>query len=223
MRIACFNVEKNGQSSEPEKQSQVDGFIDKCCNEKEWDADVVFLCEVHKARAADYVEAVKARYFSYRVEAFAGAGSNWYIVIVKAFSKLMICSQGDLKGMHRELINVRAEGVNGFTGDVFLAHFKSGGNGLTTSQLKSCTGSGLPRWVVAGDMNYDFGRLGELNPPGVGHACWGALPTHAKGSILDWVLADANVNVAPVNLTGLHGTFNMGGPDHRPILFDVTA
>jgi exonuclease III len=222
MRIACFNVEKNGASSTMDKQTQVDGFIERCCEEKGWDCDVIFLCEIHNKQASNYVEAIQSRYHAYRVEYFPGAGSNYYVVIVKAFAKLVVCSQGDMKGVHRELINVQASGVNGFTGDIMLAHFKSGGSGLTKSQLTSSSSTSLCRWVVAGDMNWDFGRLAELNPPGLGYDCWNGKPTHKSGSRLDWVLADPNTTVKPVDITGMEDTFNMGGPDHRPILFDVT-
>jgi hypothetical protein len=82
------------------------------------------------------------------------------VVIVKAFERLQICSQVELLGLHRDLVNVRADNVNGFTGDVFLAHFTSGGGGLTTSQLKSCSSSSVANGVITGDMNFDRGRLG---------------------------------------------------------------
>lgn len=221
MRIACFNIEKNGASSDMDKQTQVDGFIEASCSERGWNCDIVFLSEIHSAQYQNYVNGIHSRYHNYRAEAFFGGGSNWYVVAVKAFERLQICSQGELLGLHRDLVNVRADNVNGFTGDVFLAHFKSGGGGLTTSQLKSCSSSGLANWVIAGDMNFDLGRLGELNPPGLAYDCWNGMPTHAKGGRLDWVLAHANATVRPVDITGLHSTFNMGGPDHRPIVFDI--
>lgn len=142
---------------------------------------------------------------------------------MKAFERLEICSQDKLFALNRPLVNIRANQVNGFTGDLFLAHFKSGGTGVTRSQIMSCASSSLLHWVIAGDMNWDIGRLGELNPPALGYACWGANPTHRSGSILDWVLAEPNVQVNPVDLTGLNHIFDMNGPDHRPILSDVHA
>lgn len=74
MRIGCFNVEKNGQSSENDKQIQVDRFIDACCQERGWGADIVFLSEIHNARADDYLLTVNARYHNYRAQAFPGGG-----------------------------------------------------------------------------------------------------------------------------------------------------
>lgn len=222
MRIACFNIEKNGASSDIEKQTQVDGFIELSCRSDGWNCDIVFLSEVHSAQYQNYLSAIGARYHDYRAEAFFGGGSNWYVVIVKDTTRMQICSQGELLGLHRDLVNIQVNNFNGYTGDVFLAHFKSGGNGLTASQLKSCSSSSLPSWVIAGDMNYDISRLGELNPPGIGHDCWGGLPTHAKGGRLDWVLADANATVTPVDISSMQNAFNMGGPDHRPIVFDIS-
>jgi hypothetical protein len=49
MRIASFNIEKNGKSSDDGKQKIVSDFIDRCCNPNHWNVDVLFLCEVHAA------------------------------------------------------------------------------------------------------------------------------------------------------------------------------
>lgn len=45
--VACWNIEKNGQSSEIAKQANVSEFINICSNNS---IDVFFLCEVHSAR-----------------------------------------------------------------------------------------------------------------------------------------------------------------------------
>ncbi|MCP1445890.1 hypothetical protein J3D54_005022 [Pseudomonas sp. GGS8] len=222
MRIASFNIEKNGGSSTLEKKAQVDFFISKCCSNKEWNVDLLFLCEVHSAQVNNYASNLAEIYPSYRVAAFTGGYSNAYIVMVSEFAQIEICSQGKLFGLNRDLIAIAATGVNGYTGYVFLAHFKSGQNGLTKSQLKSCTALG-GNWVVTGDMNLDYANVGQVETAGLAYECWGGQQTHAKGGILDWVLASADVKVTTIDITGLANEFDMSGPDHRPILFDVSS
>jgi hypothetical protein len=222
MRIASFNIEKNGKSSTLDKQTQVDFFISKCCSSDDWDADIVFLCEIHSAQTVNYATNLASIYPNYRVCAFAGGYSNGYIVMVKSFEALQVCSQGSLHGLNRDLIAVEANGVNGYTGYVFLAHFKSGQTGLTKSQLKSCTALG-GNWVATGDLNMEYQNVGQLDTAGLAYECWGGRQTQSKGGILDWVLASVDVQVVPVDLTYLETVFDMSGPDHRPILFDVRA
>jgi hypothetical protein len=222
MRIGSFNVEKNGKSSTQVKQTQVDGFLYNCCTSGHWDADIVFLCEIHSAQINNYRDNLASMYPSYSVHAFTGGYSNAYIVLVKAFEQLQVISQGNLLGLNRDLIAVEAQGVAGYTGYVFLAHFKSGQTGLTRSQLKSCTALG-GRWVATGDLNLDYANVGQLDTAGLAYDCWGGQQTQAKGGILDWVLASADVTVNVVDITGLAHIFDMSGPDHRPILFDVTG
>ncbi|MBK5530303.1 endonuclease/exonuclease/phosphatase family protein [Pseudomonas sp. TH08] len=222
MRIGSFNVEKNGKSSTLDKQTQVDFFIHNCCTSDAWDADIVFLCEIHSAQVDNYRSNLAAIYKTYSVYAFDGGYSNAYIVLVKSFETLQVCSQGSLFGLNRDLIAVEANGVKGYTGYVFLAHFKSGQTGLTRSQLKSCTALG-GRWVATGDLNLDYANVGQLDTAGLAYDCWGGQQTQSKGGILDWVLASADVTVKVVDITGLAHVFDMSGPDHRPILFDVTG
>jgi hypothetical protein len=222
MRIGSFNVEKNGKSSTLDKQTQVDFFIHNCCSSNYWNADIVFLCEIHSAQIDNYRSNLAAIYQNYSVYSFTGGYSNAYIVMVKSFEALQVCSQGSLLGLNRDLIAVEANGVRGYTGYVFLAHFKSGQNGLTRSQLKSCTALG-GRWVATGDLNLDYQNVGQLDTAGLAYECWGGQQTQNKGGILDWVLASVDVTVTVVDLTGLGHVFDMSGPDHRPILFDVTG
>ncbi len=222
MRIGSFNIEKNGKSSTLDKQTQVEFFLSKCCSGDDWNADIVFLCEIHSAQTDNYSSYLASVYPLYRVCAFTGGYSNGYIVMVKAFEKLQVCSQGSLHGLNRDLIAIEVSGVNGYTGYVFLAHFKSGQTGLTKSQLKSCTALG-GRWVATGDLNLDYTKVGQLDTAGLAYDCWGGQQTQAKGGILDWVLASADVTVNVVDITGLAHIFDMSGPDHRPILFDVTG
>ncbi|MBV4477530.1 hypothetical protein N8H74_21985 [Pseudomonas sp. B2M1-30] len=221
MRIGSFNVEKNGKSSTLDKQTQVEFFIHNCCTDA-WDADIVFLCEIHSAQVDNYRLNLAAIYKHYTVHAFDGGYSNAYIVMVKSFEALQVCSQGSLFGLNRDLIAVEANAVKGYTGYVFLAHFKSGQTGLTRSQLRSCTALG-GRWVATGDLNLDYQNVGLLDTAGLAYDCWGGQQTQSKGGILDWVLASADVSVKVVDITGLGHIFDMSGPDHRPILFDVTG
>ncbi|KIQ56897.1 MULTISPECIES: endonuclease/exonuclease/phosphatase family protein [Pseudomonas] len=220
MRIGSFNVEKNGKSSTLEKQTQVDIFLHNCCSSNYWDADLVFLCEIHSAQIDNYRSNLAAIYKNYSVYSFTGGHSNAYIVLVKSFERLQVVSQGSLFTLNRDLIAVEAHGVKGYTGYVFLAHFKSGQNGVTKSQLKSCTALG-GKWVATGDLNLDYQKVGELDTAGLAYECWGGQQTQSKGGILDWVLASVDVAVTPVDITGLAHVFDMSGPDHRPILFDV--
>ncbi|MBX9408455.1 hypothetical protein K5E40_22500 [Pseudomonas baetica] len=222
MRIGSFNVEKNGKSSTLDKQTQVDVFVYNCCSSNCWNADIVFLCEIHSAQIDNYRQNLAAIYPSYNVYSFTGGYSNGYIVMVKGFEELRVISQGSLFALNRDLIAVEVHGVGGYTGYVFLAHFKSGQSGVTKSQLKSCTALG-GKWVATGDLNLDYKNVGKLDSAGLAYECWGGLQTQNKGGILDWVLASADVTVTPVDLTGLAQVFDMSGPDHRPILFDVTG
>lgn len=222
MRIGSFNIEKNGKSSTLDKQSQVEFFISKCCSSDDWNADIVFLCEIHSAQTDNYSSYLASVYPHYTVHPFTGGYSNGYIVMVKSFEKLQVCSQGSLHGLNRDLIAVEAAGVNGYTGYVFLAHFKSGQTGLTKSQLKSCTALG-GNWVATGDLNMEYKNVGQLDTAGLAYECWGGRQTQNKGGILDWVLASVDVQVAPLDLSLLDTVFDMSGPDHRPIVFDVRS
>ncbi|WP_271407779.1 endonuclease/exonuclease/phosphatase family protein [Pseudomonas sp. Q1-7] len=222
MRIGSFNIEKNGLSSTEIKQSQVDTFIDNCCSNSHWDADLVFICEVHSGQLANYRSHLGDRYPSYNVWAFEGGYSNGYIVMAKAFQCIEVVAQGNLRGLNRELIAAHATSVGGYTGYIFLAHFKSGQTNLTKSQLLNCTALD-GNWVVTGDLNFDYNNLSSLNPPGIGYECWNGQSTQAKGGILDWVLGSPNVQVTPVDITAMANDFDMSGPDHRPILFDIRA
>lgn len=219
MRIASFNIEKNGQSSTLEKQTQVNGFIDLCS--KELNVHLVFICEVHSSRLDDFTGHLSTVYSQYHVFPFKGGYSNGYIVMADKTVSIAVDSQGKLLGLTRPLIAATAESVAKYTGYILLAHFKSGQTDLTKKQINECAEALGGRWVITGDLNYDVRSVESLNPPGLAYDCWKGEMTHAKGGILDWVLASPDVAVEPVDLTGLKTFFDMTGPDHRPIIFDV--
>lgn len=62
--------------------------------------------------------------------------------MAKESQNIVVDSQGHLFALNRDLIAVEATGCSGYTGYVILAHFKSGQNNITKSQLQSCTGMG---------------------------------------------------------------------------------
>lgn len=217
MRIASFNIEKSGLSSTLAKRSQVDFFVSHCV---QLGTDLIFLCEVHSAQEDNYINNLGDIYRDYNVGRHKGGYSNSYIVMSKKSATLTISSQGNLFALNRDLIAVEAQGVNGYSGLILLAHFKSGQNKQTKSQLNACTQLG-GRWVATGDLNLDITKVGELDSPGIAHDCWNGKPTHRSGGILDWVLASVDVRVSPVDITHFEHDFDMNGPDHRPILFDV--
>lgn len=220
MRVASFNIEKNGKSSTDIKQGQVSTFLDNCCSNKYWDVDLVFICEMHYAQLENYTLALSAMYPGYKVASFNGGHSNGYIVLAKDDPSISIDSQGHLFALNRDLIAVEVNGFNGYSGYVILAHFKSGQNKITKTQIQSCTGMG-GNWVVTGDINYDYNNAHQLGVNGKAYECWNGLPTQAHGNILDWVLASPSVEVKAVDITELKDVFDMSGPDHRPIVFDI--
>jgi hypothetical protein len=224
MRIGSFNIEKSGESSVFDKKAQVESFVSSCCSADEWNADLVFLCEVHAALMSKFVEFFKDTYTQYNVISHHGGGSNNYIILSFAFKEIEVASQGNLYGLTRDLVAVEAKNVNHFTGTILLAHFKSGQNNLTKTQIQACVKLGSA-WVATGDLNWTFGNVVKLDVPATAHSCWGDMPTHKSSNgntaILDWVLASDDVTVTPVDITQKAADFDMEGPDHRPILFDV--
>ena len=224
MRIGSFNIEKSGESSTVDKKMQVESFVDSCCNGKEWKADLVFLCEIHSALLDTFVRNFGARYHSYEITSHNGGGSNNYIILKNGFKEIKVVSQGSLFGLNRDLVAVEVQSVDGFTGSILLAHFKSGQNGLTKTQIQACAKLGSS-WAATGDLNWEYENVGQLDVPAIAHECWNGMPTHesrnGSQAILDWVLASDDVAVTPVDITGRADDFDMQGPDHRPILFDV--
>jgi hypothetical protein len=219
--IACFNIEKNGQSSFLAKQEKVSEFIDACTKLK---VDVLFLCEVHSARVEDYRNFIASVYGGYYlVFSLPGGHSNAYIVMVKAAVSGDIL-QNPLKGLTRGAVVIRL----GNDLAVCLAHFKSGQTGLTRDQIEQASafldGAFQCRWVIAGDMNWDFANRNQLTLPGGTHAhtCW-TDQTQIHGGILDWCLAGGLATVEKHDLTKYFRPemFAMDGPDHKPILFSV--
>jgi hypothetical protein len=216
--VAVWNIEKNGQSSEDIKQEKVSEFVDFCCKNG---IDLIFLCEVHSARLKDYSGFVGSVYstFGYKVHAFSGGHSNAYILIVRSQANVQL-SYDELKGLNRKIVLALINGVY-----VCLAHFKSGQTGLTKDQLQqaadSLDGLAQSRWLITGDMNWDFSKAHELKLPGGAHAatCWKD-QTQAKGGILDWCLAGGLVAVEPMGESLFSATMaDMQGPDHRPVVF----
>ena len=221
-RVACWNVEKNGQTSALDKQAKVSQFIDTCIG---WGVDVVFLCEIHSARVDDYDGFAKGVYGmrGYDCATVPGAYSNNYVVMWRRDRKVFDLGHAPLLGLNRSLLAFELDNKLA----VGLAHFKSGQSGLTKSQLEHAAGaleSFKPGyWAVLGDMNWDFGNAGALAVPAGSHSasCW-ADQTQANGGILDWTLAGWAVNVKPFPLSDLlpGAMCDMTGPDHRPVIFE---
>ncbi len=218
--VAVWNIEKNGQSSEDIKQEKVSEFVDFCCKNG---IDLIFLCEVHSARLNDYGEFIGSVYstFGYKVYRFQGGHSNGYILIVRDSAHAEL-SYDELKGLNRKIVLAKINGVY-----VCLAHFKSGQTGLTKDQLQQAAqaldGLANSRWLITGDMNWDYSKRDELKLPGGAHAatCWKDM-TQAKGGILDWCLAGGPVAVEPMEDSLFSPTMaDMQGPDHRPVVFAV--
>jgi len=219
--IAAFNIEKNGQSSDPLKQQKVSEFVAFCCNRG---VDVIFLCEVHSARVGDYVNFLRSVYSEhYACESLDGGYSNAYVVLHKK-SVGFTLSYDQLNHLNRNFLLCTIDGKLG----VGFAHFKSGQNGLTRNQIENAAeamhGMFNGLWAIAGDMNWDMSNFNNLNLPAGSHcaSCWPDM-TQASGGILDWCLAGNKVTVTPANgYTEFHQDFQtMDGPDHRPVLFDL--
>ena len=219
--IATYNIEKNGQSSIPDKQGKVSDFVAYCINRG---VDVIFLCEVHSARVDDYVNFLRSVYSEhYECESLPGGYSNAYVVIHKKSVKFTL-SHDQLQGLNRNFLLCTIEDKLG----VGFAHFKSGQTGLTRTQIENAAEflqSMLPgTWAIAGDMNWDMAKANQLQLPAGSHwaSSWPDM-TQAKGGILDWCLAGQRVNVTAVQgYAELHQAFQeMTDPDHRPVLFQL--
>ena len=77
--VASLNIEKTGQSSTQNKQAIVSTFIDLCWS---FNAEVIFLCEVHSARIGDFIGYLNATYGNtYNVNFLEGGQSNAYVVL----------------------------------------------------------------------------------------------------------------------------------------------
>jgi hypothetical protein len=221
--VACWNIEKSGQSSDPTKQANVSEFIQFCSNHN---IDVVFLCEVHSARVDDYVEFLKRVYGTkYSINSLPGGYSNAYVLMVRLGVNLVL-SQDTLKGLNRGVLVLHED--QRFM--LCLAHFKSGQTGLTRDQLQQAAvflDNAQPwSWAITGDMNWHYGNAGGLTVPGGthSHTCWPDM-TQASGNILDWCMAGGIVAVEPWNLGGTRlppSMTDMSGPDHRPVVFTLT-
>ncbi|MEP2707573.1 MAG: hypothetical protein ABJQ71_20060 [Roseibium sp.] len=221
IRIASFNIEKNGQSSDPLKQVKVADFIAICVD---LGIEVVFLCEVHSARIGDYVDFLRAVYGGiYRVEFLAGGHSNAYVFLVRHDLGAFLSYDG-LLGLNRNLFLFHIEGEIA----IGFAHFKSGQTGLTKSQIQNAAGflqditNNTGRWAIAGDINWDLSNFGDLTLPAYSSACscWPDM-TQKHGNILDWCVAGSSVAIDPVSGPDFFpAEFQvMDGPDHRPCIF----
>lgn len=221
--IASWNIEKNGQSSTPEKQGKVSDFIDTCC--KELGITVVFLCEVHSARIEDYTSFLEGVYgANYTVNFLAGGYNNAYVYLIRKDAEIS-ASYYQLRGLNRAGLLLQ-------NGELFcvLAHFKSGQTGLTKDQIQQAASSlqsinpALPTWAITGDMNWDYNNFEQLdlNVLALRYTCW-LDQTQAKGGILDWCLASYRIDVHPLDVKNLFPAEvnNMEGPDHRPIAFTI--
>jgi hypothetical protein len=219
--IAAFNIEKNGQSSDPFKQQKVSEFVDYCCKRG---TDLIFLCEVHAARIQDYMEFLKKVYSEhYLCESLDGGHSNAYVVMHKKSVGFSL-SYDQLNHLNRNFLLCTIDNKLG----VGFAHFKSGQTGLTKNQIESAAeflNSMLgDTWAIAGDMNWDMSNFNKLKLPAGSHcaSCWPDM-TQKSGGILDWCLAGKGVILTAANgYTEFHHDFQtMDGPDHRPVLFQL--
>jgi endonuclease/exonuclease/phosphatase family metal-dependent hydrolase len=217
--IACWNIEKNGISSDIDKQANVSDFIQLCVNNN---IDVIFLCEVHSARVNDYLGFLQQVYTGkYTVNHLPGGHSNAYVVMIRTGAHLAL-SQDNLKGLNRGALILHDE--RKFM--VCLAHFKSGQTGLTKDQLQQAASflddAQPASWAILGDMNWDYGNRGALTLPGNSHChtCWPG-QTHAKGGTLDWCITGGLVSAQTEPLVNRLQTAmtDMTGPDHKPIIF----
>ena len=221
MKIASWNIEKNGQASVLEKQSKVEEFIWQCC--KKMEISILFLCEVHSARLSDYVDHLAAILEDYHVVPLDGGKSNCYVILIRTELGIQV-SHDSLKGLNREAVFLQTVD-NSFS--IILAHFKSGQTGLTKNQLiesAQFAESVTPgKWIVTGDMNWDYGRFDVLELDGTKrYTCW-LNETQKKGGILDWCLAGKFTDVTPIDLTKLFlpSMFDMEGHDHKPVIFTL--
>lgn len=219
--VANWNIEKNGQSSDPEKQTKVSEFIAQCCENS---FHIIFLCEVHSARVDDYLGFLRSVYGeNYRVESLPGGHSNAYVLLARKDLNSEMSYDG-LRGLNRSMFLCHVGGSIALG----LAHFKSGQTGLTKSQIEEgaaflesfTNNTGL--WAISGDMNWDYNNLGGLTMPAGSHAntCW-TDQTQKSGGILDWCAAGRGVSIVPVDGPSFfHPTLQtMDGPDHRPVAF----
>lgn len=224
LSVAAWNVEKNGQASELDKQTKVSDFIDVCC--KKLNVGVLFLCEVHSARIKNYEEFLKSVYGpTYAVYSLPGGYSNAYVILVHNGLRHVI-SRDKLQELNRSAVLVEIDGF--FLG---LAHFKSGQTMLTKDQVENFSnalqGMSAGKWALTGDMNWDYKKANQLvNMPAGSRAatCW-ADQSQAKGGILDWCVAGSATAVEAANMATIFAPqmFDMQGPDHKPVLFGFTV
>jgi len=225
--IASWNIEKNGKSSDQEKQTKVSNFIDQCCTDGETNkkVSIIFLCEVHSAQVENYRSFLSSTYSEdYDVHYLSGNYSNNYIILIQKKLGIQI-SHDSLKHLNRDAVFLQTED-NSFS--IILAHFKSGQTNLTKDQLvnsvKFLQGITAGRWAITGDMNWDYNKAEELGLITVKkETCWHD-ETQKHGGILDWCLFGQSTNVIPWNLKQYfpEDTFNMQGPDHKPVIFDIS-
>ena len=221
MLVGSFNLEKSGQSSKIGKQTQVDQFIWTCARDQK--VDVIFLCEIHSSRGGDYLSHLSEVHKDYSWNHFYGGHSNGYIIGLRG---RIDCEDAKLSGLNRSVLRL-SKNTGNYKGVLYVAHFKSGQSKLTEKQLKDTANSaqefGHP-WAITGDMNWDISKSGELigMNPWDSHDCWpDEDSTQAKGGKLDWVLHHDNVNVEHFQLDAKF--YDMSGPDHRPLLFELTT
>jgi hypothetical protein len=226
MLVASWNIEKNGQSSVDIKQTLVSGFIDHCLGTLE--VDVLFLCEVHSARVADYVNYVASVYQKYKVFSAHGGRSNCYIVVHKNTGNISVLGGDNLRGLNRPIVIVEAKSHHfNFNGYLGLAHFKSGRTALTKAQIREAvdfiSSASRQKYFITGDINWDYSAFAELDVPALAAKQWDV--TQKKGGCLDWALYGVGVDVSPYDFSAVTRSnpelLSMDKPDHKPVIFDV--
>lgn len=224
--VASWNIEKNGESSKDIKKAKVNEFIDLCLSQIQ--VSILFLCEVHSSRVADYVSYIKDMYGgNYLINSFPGGHSNAYVVAYNAHVQFYL-SYFELKHLNRQAV-VLSYPCTGGNCSIVLAHFKSGQNGLTKDQIQAAQ-NGLEGmcqglWAILGDMNWDFNnrQVYVAAHNSSASTCWDD-QTHAKGSILDWCLHGNKISAEPWDLKTIlkPEMYDMTGPDHKPIVFTLS-
>jgi len=222
MEVASLNIEKNGYTSAQQKQGKVDHFISSCVDNK---VGIIFLCEVHGALETTYDSFLTAAYHNYNVNVVHGGASNSYIILWAKSKGITFIGTRQLTGLNRYLAIFRWNGTA-----IGLAHFKSGGNDLTIHQIQESAtyldGYSGRNWMITGDINLAYQRRGELT--GLPNdtkflSYWGHEPTQKKGNTLDWALYGkyTRLNSWHRMRNWPRQLFNMGGPDHRPVVYRI--
>ncbi|GAB5350213.1 endonuclease/exonuclease/phosphatase family protein [Alteriqipengyuania sp. 357] len=225
--VAWFNVEKVGRSSPQDKETIASHFLDYCFRSE---FDIVTLLEIHSMRKTDIASYINSVYGSHYSAGFINGGySNAYVCAIRNATTTYDGSV-PLVGLNRQVAEFSTSVSGGFRLKTYLAHFKSGQTGLTSTQIRRAvraaeTNSG-GTWMIGGDMNWDFHRRDELDlPRGVKAFSYWPDSTQRSGNILDWTVYSNNLNIKGAGISEFkrrHPEFGaMAGPDHKPVALQI--